>query len=142
MSEFSTRQQLVDKKLMANNQKSVDGGQEVGAPAIFVSTDMGYDNEVIRNEEGKIVRILVSGTGGREINPITNKYEKSFNQPLHMNFAMLMSAENELPIRVLLKVGDKIIYFGMWTIIKCVYDRLADSEVLVWIFTLEKSVSK
>ena len=142
LSEFCTRQQLLDKKLMANNQKSVDRGQKVGAPAIFVSSDMGYDNEIIEDEEGSIVRILVSGTGGRTINKESNKYEKNFNQPLHMNLAMLVSAENELPIRVLLKIGNKIVYLGLWTISKYEYKKVDEDEVMVWIFSLEKSVAK
>lgn len=127
---------------MAGNQKSVDGSQKSGATAVYISTEMGYDNEIIRDENENIVRILVSGTGGRAINLQTKKYEKSFNQPLSLNLAMMTSAEKELPIRVILKTGDKWIYLGLWEIKECLYTKLEGDEVKVWIFALEKAVPK
>jgi hypothetical protein len=141
-SEFSNRSEVVDKHIMAGNEKCVDGGQKTGATAIYITSEMGYDNTIDRDEEGNIVRIQVSGTGGRTINIKTNKYEQSFNQPLSLNLAMLTSAQHQLPVRVLLKVGVKILYLGLWVITKCEYDNKSDNDLISWVFTLCKAKAK
>lgn len=121
---------------MAGNQKSVDGSQQTGATAIFMNTDMGYDNKIVVDDNQNIVRILVSGTGGREINPSSNRYESSFNQPMSLNLAMLASAQYNLPIRVMIYKDNKITYFGLWVITKCVYKK--KGEHMRWVFTLQR----
>jgi hypothetical protein len=133
-SEFRDRNEVVANHLMVGNQKCVDGGQKVGATAIYISSEMGYENEVHINGAGEVDRIYVKGTGGREINKESNLYEQSFNQPLAYNYAMLVSAEHQLPIRVLVKEKEKIVYYGLWYVNKCEYKLM--NGFMCWEFLL------
>lgn len=128
---------------MSGHQKSVDGSQFIGATALYFSTNMQYDNEVIKDANNHIVEIRVSGIGGREINEDTNRYEQSFNQPHSFNLPMLFSAEHQLPVRVFFAEADnKIIYLGLWVVKGCEYKEWHDGSCMYWIFTLKKAIAK
>ena len=130
---------MINKYGMVGDQKSVDGSKEIGATALYFSTDMGYMNIIQRVDNNNITVIKISGMGGRTIDADTNKYTLSFNQPLGMNLAMLTSAEHSLPIWVYFKHEDNIVYLGLWSIISAVYEKLEGELAMSWVFTLHKA---
>lgn len=142
MSEFNSRRELVNKHLMVNEQKSVDGSKEIGATAIYISEDMGYNNKIIYTDN-IITEIHITGVGGRLISPETNLYELCTSQPLKFNLPMLTSAQHKLPIRIFLKnENNKIVYLGLWCIHSCEYvPDISVPTANVWKFKLYKAVA-
>lgn len=94
-------------------QSGMDGNRDAGCVAVFVSEKTSYNNELQRDKDSNLERIVMSGRGGRE------KGSKGFvhvrNQEHHKNYPMFVSVEHRLPIRLILEdASGKITYQGLW----------------------------
>lgn len=136
-TEFQSRLDLFKLGLVLNHQKSVQGSQTIGATSVIVSAHNNFANEFFF-KEGKMVKIIMDGTGGREFSPEEQQFKTVKNQILYQNYPLMFSCNNDLPIRVFYAREDGVTeYRGLWYCVSFKYGKTKKSTYKSYKFVLK-----
>lgn len=117
----------------------IDGNRDVGATAVFINLDVTYSNNLSYNSHKKLIKIEMSGRGGRGKHK--GKFIHTHNQEFHKNYPLLLSEQVGLPIRVLTQQNKQIVYRGLWRSVGHTYLGTAETNnKLTYKFQLERFV--
>jgi len=100
-------------------------GNQIWGCSVILITPFYENNNIEYLFDQNNPRLCISGVGGRSLKP-NGQIIQSYNQVEWQNRSLIVSQEQDLPIRLLVKhpwnlKGDKYMYLGLWKITTSTY---------------------